>query len=262
MTSQRPERPEPFDAFETRLATRVTRHSERGVRPIDAGRIAQLAAVAGGGAARARRGGVAPTLLGRIGWLLAGAALAAGLIGGASWAGGNGLLGAAPTPSPTLVAVAPTRSPAPSSAPTPASTEPPSKACQLANLSAKIADWTGAAGNRVATVVLGNVGAGPCVLVAAQRPQLVDGTGAVLIDGTDPTNPGKLTLARGEAVTTEVDVANYCGATPTAPVTLAFVFANGERLTAQARNASDTFGLPECMGPGGPGMITMYPWAP
>ncbi|MBI3751655.1 MAG: DUF4232 domain-containing protein [Chloroflexi bacterium] len=269
MTSQRPERPEPFDAFETRLATRVTRHADRGVRPIDAGHIAHEAAATGRGSGVARRAGAGAGFLGRLGWLVAGAALAAGLIGGASWAGSHGLLGAAPTPSPTLVAVVPTEAPSvePSTAPTTAPvTAPPTVApilaCALADLAARVTAWDGAAGNRIGTVVLTNTGAVACKLQAIERPQLVDGAGTVLIDGDDPSHPGSVEIAAGARVTTEVDDANYCGPAAVAPVSVAFVFSNGDRLVAAAKSPTDMSGLPDCLGPGGPGLVQMHPWAP
>lgn len=271
MTSQRPERPEPFDAFETRLATRVTRHAEHGVRPIDAGLIAHQA-MAAGGSGGAGRAGSAAIFLGRLGWLLAGAALAAGLIGGASWAGGKGLLGTASTPSPTLVGVVPTLAPtglptaAPTTAATPVVTPKPTVApllaCRQTDLTAVVTRWDGAAGNRIATVVLTNMTTSPCQLQTMDHPQLVDGAGTVLIDGGDPTTPGLLTLAPGATVSTELDDANYCGPAAKAPVTVAFVFTNGDKLVAKPLTASDMTGLPDCLGPGGPGVITMHPWAP
>jgi hypothetical protein len=269
MTSQRPERPEPFDAFEARLAARVTRHAERGVRPIDAGLMAHQAAIAGGGGRAARTGAAAP-FVARLGWLLAGAALAAGLIGGASWAGSHGLLGALPTPSPTLVADAPTA--APSSAPTavpvtaPPATAPPTVAptlaCRVGDLAARVTAWNGAAGNRIGTVVLSNNGTVACKLEVMERPQLVDGAGTVLIDGEDPSHPGSIEIAAGANVSTLVDDANYCGPTAVPPVSVTFVFGNGDRLVAIAKSPTDVTGLPDCLGPGGPGMIAMHPWAP
>lgn len=269
MTSQRPDPTEPFDAFEMRLAARVTRHAERGVRPIDAGRIAHESAIAGTGAGtgRARAGA---TLGGRLGWLLAGAVLAAGLIGGASWAGSHGLLGVAPSPSPTLLADVPTDIPslappsesATAAAPTPRPTAAPIEACRMAALAARVTAWNGAAGNRIGTIVLSNHGTVACKLQVTDRPQLVDGAGTVLIDGDAPSHPGSIEVAAGATVTTEVDAANYCGPAAPAPVTVAFEFSNGDRLLATALSAADTSGLPDCMGPGSPGMISMHPWAP
>src|SRR4051812_45299080 len=93
-----------FDPFETRLANRVVHHADGGVRPIDAGAIAHQAAVAGGRQGRGARLGA----LARVGWLLAGAALAVGAIGGVTWAGSHGLLGVTtPTDEPSFVAVVP-----------------------------------------------------------------------------------------------------------------------------------------------------------
>ena len=267
MTSQRPDPTEPFDAFEARVASRVTRHAENGVRPIDAGSIAHAAATSGGG--WGRRAGTGATFLGRLAWLVAGAALAAGAIGGASWAGSHGLLGAAPTPSPTLVAVvptaAPTESPTAPPTPVPPTHEPtvaPIGACLVADLKAHVNSWDGAAGNRIGTLTLTNAGVVACKLEAIERPQLVDGSGTVLIDGDDPTDPGSITLASGETVTTMVDDANYCGPAAVAPVTVAFLFNTGDRLVAEAKSPTDMTGLPDCLGPGGPGMITMHRWAP
>jgi hypothetical protein len=259
-----------FDPFETRLANRVARHAEGGIRPIDAGAIAHQAAMAGGRQGR----GAGLGALARVGWLLAGAALAVGAIGGVAWAGSHGLLGVtAPTDQPSFVAVVPTESVpsapaattlAPTLAPTPtaAPTKAPTVACAVADLSAKVTGWAGAAGNRVGTVVLTSHSATDCKLATLQRPQLVDANDVVLIDGDAPSHPTTTLLTPGESVTTMVDDANYCGSAPTAPVTVAFVFAGGDQLVAEAKSTSDMSGLPDCLGPGGPGLMTMHPWAP
>jgi hypothetical protein len=270
MTSQGPGTPDEFDAFERRLASRVTRHADHGVRPIDAAAIAHHAAAGG----RAAGGlGAGARFLGRAGWLLAGAALAAGAIGGAAWAGSHGLLGIASTsPLPSLVAFAPSAAPvtatastgAPSAPPvvTAAPTQPAVQVCHVSSLAARVTAWTGAAGNRVATVVLTNNGSSACHIQSLERPQLVDGNSSVLIDGTDPSRSTALTIDAGASVSTMVDDANYCGPRPKAPVTVAFVFSSGLQLVASPRSATDTFGAPECMGAGAGGDITMHPWAP
>lgn len=272
MTSPGPGTPDEFDAFERRLASRVTRHAEHGVRPFDAGAIAHEAALAGG--RPVSRLGAGATFLGRVSWLLAGAAIAAGAIGGAAWAGSHGYFGVATASAPpSLVAVAPTAGaptvgpsiagPPPSSAPvTAAPTVPPTAACRVSDLVARVTAWNGAAGNRVATVVLTNTGSTACKMQSLERPQLVDGNDTVLIDGSNPVHSTSITLASGEAVSTMVDDANYCGPTPKAPVTVAFVFSGGQQLVASPRSAVDTFGAPDCMGSSVGGDITMHPWAP
>jgi hypothetical protein len=268
MTTQGPPPQDEFDAFERRLASRVTRHADHGVRPFDAGAIAHDAALAGG--SPSGRLGAGATFLGRVGWLLAGAALAAGAIGGVAFAGSHGFFGVATSsPLPSLVAVgptAPTISPslvAPTSAPaTAAPTQAPISACGVAELSAQVTAWNGAAGNRVATVELTNTGSTACKMQSLERPQLVDGNDRVLIDGSNPSHSSQITLAAGASVKTMVDDANYCGSTPKAPVTVAFVFSGGQQLIAAPRSATDTFGAPDCMGATAGGDITMHPWAP
>jgi len=274
MTNQGSEPRDRFDAFETRLANRINRHAEHGVRPIDAGAIARQAAIAGGGHGLGRRVGAGAGAFARVGWLLVGAAFAAGAIGGASWAGSHGLLGAVETPPPSLVAIAPTEAPtaavtaAPTEAPTEAPTVAPSPtvapigACIVARLRARVTAWSGAAGNRVATIVLTNGGTVACKIQVYERPQLVDGNDTVLIDGAPPVQAGSITIAAGGTVTTQTDASNYCGPTPKAPVTVAFVFSSGLQLVAVPLSPTDTFGLPECMGAGSGASITMHPWAP
>ena len=279
MTAQGPDRSDaysatgPTDPFEARLAGRLASHADNGVRPIDAAGIATAAAAAGGGASRRSRGG-AGAALGRLGWLLAGAAIAAGAIGGTMWAGSHGLLGTPVQSSePSLVAVGPSAGPSieiPTAAPSiaiptaaPIPTAPPIPACNVADLSAQVTSWSGAAGNRVAAVTLTNGGATACQIQSLERPQLVDANDAVLIDGDAPSHPSSVTLGPGATVSTEVDDANYCGSTnPKAPVTVAYVFSGGQQLVAAPWKPTDAFGVPDCLGSGQPGLITMHPWAP
>jgi len=270
MTTQGSGSDDRFDAFETRFANRIARHAEHGVRPIDAGAIAREAAVAGGGQGRGRRAAAGAGALARVGWLLVGAALAAGAIGGAAWAGSHGWLGVSTSsPEPTLFAVVPTEAPSPylSTAPTeapatPVPTAPPTPACHITDLAAQVTAWSGAAGNRVATVVLTNNGTVDCKIQVLEKPQLVDGNDTVLIDGVTPSHPASITIAAGASVSTMTDDANYCGPDGKAPITVAFVFSGGQQLVAAPRTPTDTFGQPDCMGAGAGATITMHPWAP
>lgn len=127
--------------------------------------------------------------------------------------------------------------------------------------------WQGAAGSRFADVELTNTGPA-CTLSAMARPQLIEGHGAVIINGEAPGASTLLTVEPGTVLKTMVRVANYCGplpaALPAAPVTVAFVFNDGtDRVVAVPVSAADTSGVPPCNGdPGSAGDIVMRPWAP
>lgn len=154
-------------------------------------------------------------------------------------------------------------SPSPSPAPTPAPTsEPTSAPCEPARLIASITLWEGAAGHRIANVELKNDGSRACTVAAMAKPQLVDGNGSVLIDGTEPTSSATLIIQPGERLKTLVQDTNYCGPAPAAPVSVAFVFRNGDRIVGTPVSPTDAT-VPPCLGsPGSAGDIEMHPWAP
>jgi hypothetical protein len=182
----------------------------------------------------------------------------------------GGDVGSSPSPSPAAVAVASaSASPSPSPTPSPTLTATPTPTavptpgpCDQANLTAKIVDWTGAAGSRGADVTLTNTGSSPCIVRGLARPQLVDGRGTILIDGAAPAASSALTIAQGGTLKTLVVASNYCGAAPKAPVTVAFVLTGGGRVVATPVSATDMMGVPPCNGAGAPASITMQPWAP
>ena len=150
---------------------------------------------------------------------------------------------AGPTPSPTA-----TPTPSPSLLAT----------CDPADLATEITTWEGAAGSRIAHVQLTNNGPGTCGTPDTWQPVLVDGEGRALIEGQPSTTTTLITLPAQQTVTALVLVGNYCGPTPAAPVSVAFVV-DGARLTAAPESASDTT-VPPCNGPGQPGSIEMQPW--
>jgi hypothetical protein len=165
-------------------------------------------------------------------------------------------------PSPTIaVTASPVASVGPAVSPTPTpitGTRP----CDPASLSAVIKSWDSGAGHRTATVELTSNGKSDCTLHALAKPQLVGGNGAVLIDGTGTSSSTVLTLHYYDVVSTMVDVDNYCGAAPVAPVTVAFVFPGPEgRVVATPLSPTDTSGVPPCMGTN-PGSIDMHPFGP
>ena len=163
---------------------------------------------------------------------------------------------ASPAPTPTPSA---TPAPTPTAAPTP-TPKPTIGACGPAALAAKITMWEGAAGSRIADVEVTNTGRVACMLEKLERPQLIDGAGRVLIDGSAPTTGGVLELAPGGRATTLVEASNYCGAAPVPPVRVAFILRDGKRFVAAPPTPTDAT-VPPCNGPGQPAAIGMQPWA-
>ena len=131
--------------------------------------------------------------------------------------------------------------------------------CDPAVLAARITMWEGAAGSRIATVEMTNPGP-RCTIATMDRPQLVDGRGAILIDGAAPTTSTSLTINRGQKVTALVNASNYCGTGPVPPVTVDFVLADGRKIKAAPLSPADAT-VPPCNGPGSPAHIEMRPWS-
>jgi len=149
----------------------------------------------------------------------------------------------------------------PSAAPTP-STAPTIGLCGPENMSAQITMWEGAAGHRIAHVELTNAGTDPCVMGAMAEPQLVDGNGEVLIDGSSPASSPVIEVAPGAVVQTLVQAGNYCGPVPAPPVSVAFVLSDGGSIVADPVSPTDAT-VPPCLGASGSaGTIEMQPWAP
>jgi hypothetical protein len=165
------------------------------------------------------------------------------------------------TAKPTATATAAaTPRPTPTPTPTPVATPVATVGrCDPTSLVARITMWEGAAGSRIATVEMTN--AGPrCTIATMDRPQLVDGREAVLIDGTDPATSSSLTLNRGQKVTALVNASNYCGKAPVPPVTVQFVLSDGRKIKAAPLSPADAT-VPPCNGAGSPAHIEMRPWS-
>jgi len=171
-----------------------------------------------------------------------------------------------PSPGASTVPSSPANSVAPASIiiPTPPPGSPAAgvPACLASELAARITGWDNGAGHRFAHVQVTNTGAGVCSMARLDRPQLVDGHGSVLIDGDVPAASADLTLAPGAVLSADVDVSNYCGPDPLAPVSVAFVFPDGSgRFAATPTSPTDTSGVPPCFGPpGSAGLITTTGW--
>jgi hypothetical protein len=133
--------------------------------------------------------------------------------------------------------------------------------CQPQDVDARITLWEGAAGSRIATVEMTNTGSKTCELETMARPQLVNGRGAVLIDGATPHGSASIPFAPGDVVKTLVRASNYCRPAPEPPVTVAFITSYEALFVATALSPGDTT-LPPCNGaPGSAGSIEMQPWA-
>ena len=155
---------------------------------------------------------------------------------------------------------APSVTPKPTAKPTPAITPAPTMApCDHSALAARITQWDGAAGSRIATVELKNTGTSDCVLGDRTLPKLVGAGGTVLINGKETTTSHGLVMAPGVIHSTLVEVSNYCGPAPVPPVTVAFQFADGT-VRATPVSPTDTT-IPPCNGPGAPAVIDMHPWS-
>jgi hypothetical protein len=167
----------------------------------------------------------------------------------------------APTPD---VGGSPSTAPVPtaSTATATESTAPATNAlCDPTTLSVRITLWEGAAGSRIAHLELTNAGSAACVVESVARPQLVDRSGTVLINGPSPTSSTPLSIGPRGVLTTLVEAGNYCGPAPQLPVSVAFVMSDGKRVVAAPRSATDTT-IPPCMSsPGAAGTIGMHPWS-
>lgn len=172
---------------------------------------------------------------------------------------GPSIAASAPAATAPAATLAPT-TPAASPTPTPITGTGP---CDPGVLAAAVTGWEGAAGRRIATVTLTNNGKADCTIRTLATPELVGGDQAILISGTPPTSTSVLTLQYYDVVSTAVSVANYCGPTPVAPVTVAFEFpGGGGREVAAPLSPTDTSGVPPCNGAGAGGDIEMQPFAP
>jgi hypothetical protein len=157
---------------------------------------------------------------------------------------------AAPTPSPTAVATLPPTEPpiTPSPPPVATATAAAGTACAPADLKASHGLVQGAAGSRIAEVIL--VSAVACSLDAFPALGLRDATNTALLSAPS-TGPGRLDLAAGGAYTSNVRVANWCAAQPAFPLTLEIIL-GAEELPVSGGSFPEEGDLPPCNGSGGP----------
>jgi hypothetical protein len=135
--------------------------------------------------------------------------------------------------------------------------------CIGSQLSARIVDWQGAAGSRIADVELVNTSFSACTIRNYPRVRLVSAHGTILINGhAASTTAASHVLGRLGFLKTEVSDNNYCGPSYAKPVTLVFVLPGTlGRVVAIPVSPTDTTGVPPCLGAAGSaGHISMHAW--
>ena len=157
----------------------------------------------------------------------------------------------------------------PTAQPTP-SPSPTIGPCAAVNIAIDItADsgnyWQGAAGQRQAKFTLTNGGSTDCIVKAKSQPLLLNGDGAVLITGAAAGSSASVTVPAGGSLSTQVKTGNLCHApTIVAPTRVAFVMPGTGTEIATTASATDTGGIPPCVGDANvtSGDISMTTWAP
>lgn len=160
------------------------------------------------------------------------------------------------SPSPTESPTPATPAPTPTATPTPTPVIGP---CTASDLTGRITSWEGAMGNRIAIVTITNSGSDVCTMPTATIPQLVDGSGAVLAQGTGSPGGHRLTLQPGDTLNSQVDVSNVCATTVVPPVTVAYDLGGGRRIVSKPFKQTDST-VPPCNGPSQPASIAMKAW--
>ena len=177
-----------------------------------------------------------------------------------------------PTSSAPSHASASPAHPSPSGAPAGSPGPSHSVDCAAADLTARILDWQGAAGSRIADIELASRDGASCVVQGRPQVLLLDGHGTTLIDSAksgsgpahvSPTDP-RYTVSPGHPLRTEVETSNYCGPAPALPLTVALVLPNGghEALVATPlTTGAEAEAVPPCNGQGSPATITTNGWS-
>ena len=174
---------------------------------------------------------------------------------------GIAILGCSPAPSPSpTVAITPgvsapsigpasappvTVAPLPTAVDTGSAGTPP---CEVADLKASHGLVEGAAGSRLAEVVL--VSAVTCSVDAYPALGLLDARGTVLLS-VPSMEPGGIDLVPGVANVSQARLANWCAPEPAFPLTLVVII-DGDELEVTGGSFPDEGDLPPCNGDGGP----------
>jgi hypothetical protein len=169
------------------------------------------------------------------------------------------LVAACATPAPTPRTTA-TPSPIPGTTATPAPTVRPTPtevngtaaaACRQSDVELIHGRVDGAAGSRFTTMTLTATGAAACTIPVTPTIELIDAGGARLAVTAPPGPVATMEVPVGTAVTSNVQLANWCDPPPAEPVTLTLVL-DGVSLAVLGGPYPDPGGLPGCNGAGGP----------
>jgi hypothetical protein len=185
--------------------------------------------------------------------LLGGALVLSTLLGACSTATPT----AAPTitPAPTVAATVlalPTAPPTAVATPTGSDSGVPE--CSIADLKASHGVSDGAAGSIFTEVVL--VSDLACSTDATPSLGLQDAHGSPLVEAT-AAGPGSIELVVGDAYTSQIRLANWCGPDPSFPLSLV-LWIDSEKLVVTGGSFPDD-GMPGCLGEGGV-RLESTPW--
>jgi hypothetical protein len=137
-------------------------------------------------------------------------------------------------------------------------------ACHATQLSARIVDWQGAAGSRIADVRLYNTSFTSCYVRNFPQVNLVSATGHVMIAGHSASTTGSThTISPLHYLTSMVIDSNYCHGAYASPPTLTFTLTGSlGRVVATPTTTNGLNGVPPCNGaPGSAGHISMHAWS-
>jgi hypothetical protein len=159
---------------------------------------------------------------------------------------------ASPTPAATVAA---TPTPVATVAPTPTPTPVAGiGVCDVASLKASHGLIDGAAGSLFTDVVL--VSDTACTVETSPSLGLQDKSGNALVTAT-PAGPGSIQLTAGDAYTSMVRIANWCGPDPAFPLALV-LWIDADKLVVGGGSFPDG-GMPGCIGTGGV-RLESTPW--
>jgi Protein of unknown function (DUF4232) len=129
--------------------------------------------------------------------------------------------------------------------------------CTADRVSGAITTWEGAAGSRIAWVVVTNGGDVPCALAGPPAAVLVDGAGAILIASQGQVGGAEsVELLPGDDAQLLVAVANWCDDPPRPPVSIGLTLPGGVQLVVPPADGV-VFEPPPCNGPGQPATISV-----
>jgi hypothetical protein len=156
-----------------------------------------------------------------------------------------------------------TPAPSPGFTATPASTVEPSPtelggttaaACRESDVELVHGRVDGAAGSRFTTMTLTVTGAAACTVPLEPTIELIDATGAQLVETAPAGAVATMEMPVGTAVTSKVQLANWCDPPPAEPLTLSLVL-DGVSMPVLGGPYPDPGGLPGCNGAGGPTFV-------